>query len=453
MTGFLVVIGLLVTGQVVKDRYGNPVSPPPGAAASESTSPAGNLLPLDGTSIDDQQGPEAPGNSATGNAAAGSAPTGGSPAANAGGNPFRRDLPASPTAPPRSLQNGAVSPPPGVGREQPSQLNGLPPRTEATTGAATGAAAASSTMKPSSMIQMMLAAPRSTEISGDKVTLVEVVAGATSRVEQTQRIEAYWDLCASVADYYLSLREQDELRQLRTMLPRVGMTWQQAEAEMAVRMSTSKRAAIASQWRLANLLGRGPGNLPLPADMPHCGSYHTRYDELFANRVSPEAQELAALLPLRHAELKDAAVAVTRGQEWLKTTASTDPGDGTATLRALEFLALRRRAFVQIVRDYNRRIARYTELSTPGEVGAERLVTMLIKRDGVPTATRPTVPTGATGRQSRKDADSPPSTFAAEGWETPENEQAATGRRDNAVEQTSGESRETPKGERSLLVQ
>ena len=35
---------------------------------------------------------------------------------------------------------------------------------------------------------------------------------------------------------------------------------------------------------------------------------------------------------------------------------------------------------MQIARDYNRRIARYSELATPGQVGAERLTGMLIKR-------------------------------------------------------------------------
>ena len=88
--------------------------------------------------------------------------------------------------------------------------------------------------------------------------------------------------------------------------------------------------------------------------------------------------------------MKDAAAAVTRAEEWL--TSSERPradADGTGTLRALELLALHRRAFVQIARDYNRRIARYVELATPGEIGSERLIGMLIMRAGASTATRP----------------------------------------------------------------
>jgi hypothetical protein len=302
------------------------------------------------------------------------------------------------------------------------------------------------------MIKMMLTAPPGTEISGDRIKLVDAVGSAATRFEQTQRIEAYWDLCSSVADYYLSLREQDELRQLRTMLPRVGPVWQQVEAEMAVRMSTSKRAAIASQLRLASWLGRGAGNVPLPADLPHVGSYHTRYEEIFSGRPHAEAQELAALLPLRYAEVRDAAAAVTRAQEWMRTTAQSEAADGAGTLRALEFLALRRRAFVQIVRDYNRRIARYTELATPGAVGAERLVTMLIKRDDMPTATRPSLPTGTTGRQSQSGIETDRRTFADEGWESSSDGRSAATRRDEAVEQTAAQSEQPVRRERSLLV-
>jgi len=296
----------------------------------------------------------------------------------------------------------------------------------------------------------MLAQPVGSQLSGEAVPLVEVLAGTTSRLEQSQRIEAYWDLCSSVADYYLGLREQEELRRLLQLVPRGGATLQQAVSELGVRVGTSQRAAQASQMRLAGWLGRGPSGLPLPADMPHCGSYHSRYEEIFAGRPSPEAEELAQLLPLRYAELKDAATAVTRAEEWLNNVARSD-SDGTSTLRALELLALRRRAFVQIARDYNRRIARYTELSTPGEIGAERLIGMLIKQGNTSTSTRTSAPAPPPGRQSRKAVDAPPQTFA-DGWEAAGDERAAASTRDRAIRPASGESQAGPRRERSLLV-
>jgi hypothetical protein len=243
------------------------------------------------------------------------------------------------------------------------------------------------------------------------------------------------------------------LRGLRSMLPRVGPTWEQAESELAVRLGTSREAAAASQLRLASWLGRGPASSALPADLPHCGSYHSRYEEIFAGRPVAEAQSLATLLPLRYAELKDAASAVTRAEEWLHAVAQNEKGDGTGTLRALEFLALRRRAFVQIARDYNRRIARYTELATPGEIGAERLVGMLIQRDTPSTATRNASPVVPPGRQSRDGSGTLRQTFAdGEGWEPAGQDRSGTAKRDEAVAPASGESRDSPREERSLLV-
>ena len=186
-------------------------------------------------------------------------------------------------------------------------------------------------------------------------------------------------------------------------------------------------------------MGRGAGNLPLPADMPHCGNYHTHYDQIFAGRPSPEAQELAALLPLRYAELKDAAAAVTRAEAMARTRSPrNDNSDGTGTLRALELLALRRRAFVQIARDYNRRIARYAELATPGEIGAERLIGMLIKRPARRPPRGRRRPAPSESAVAERDQ-SPPQTFATKAGRRRAAIKPATRRRDEAVQPASGD--------------
>jgi hypothetical protein len=299
----------------------------------------------------------------------------------------------------------------------------------------------------------MLAAPGNSQLTGSRLALADVVATASSRSDQTERVESYWDLCSSVADYYLGLREQEELRGMRSQLPRVGPAYEQAEKELVVRVGTSQTAAVASQYRLASLIGSA-GTLPLPADTPHCADYYTHYERIFAGRPSAEAQELATLLPLRFDELRDAAAAVTRAEDWLETTATrSDTTDGVDTLRALELLALRRRAFVQIARDYNRRIARYTELSSPGDVGAVRLVSMLIKPAGSSTATRSSAPAPPLNRQSRA-APSLPQTFVEPGWlPSSENEEGATNL-DDSIQQASRllEVDEPPREEKSLLV-
>ena len=304
----------------------------------------------------------------------------------------------------------------------------------------------------------MLVAPPGNRLSGQPVRLAEVLTGATTREEQSQRVDAYWDLCSSVADYYLGVREQDELQRLRSSVTNVGPVWQQAEAELGVRISTSQRAAVASQYRMASLMGgAAASSLPLPVDLPHCGDYYARYDQVFAGRQSPEAQQLSELLPMRYEELSDAARAVTRAEEFLAAIASQrSGGDGTGTLRGLELLALRRRAFVQIARDYNRRIARYAELASPGQIDADRLISMLIMREGAAnTATRPDTLVPPPNRQSQIPAEDSDQTFA-KGWESIKSSAAAP--RDDAVQPASAEAKAAkpqvsqPRREHSLLV-
>ena len=437
MPGYLLVLAAILAGQVnsANDPYGASGQSQAGADNQPASQSNEGLVPILQPPPGEPRSP--PG--ATPSSRNSADPYGTSAresAAAAGGNqptaPF-----GNPATPSRS------APPPGYSQFQSQATQPA---------AATPPASSASRIKPSALMRSMLTAPAASRLTGQSVRLAEVIAGATSRMEQSQRIGAYWDLCSSVADYYLGLTEQDELRRLRATVPRIGATWEQAEKELAVRIGTSERAARASQHRLASW-GGYLGSLPLPGDIPHCGNYHSHYDEIFAGRPSTEAQELSALLPLRYAELKDAALAVSRAEEWLNAIASVrnEDSDGTGTLRALELLALRRRAFVQIARDYNRRIARYSELATPGQVAAERLVGMLILRDGSSTATRTSSPTSPPDRQSSSEGANGQRTFSG-GW-SPAAPNTMTGaRRDDAVQPTSAESPNAPRQERSLLV-
>jgi hypothetical protein len=366
------------------------------------------------------------------------------------------------TAPPSSASGSGGRPPlandrPGVGISAPPT-----PRRSATATAEDDGLGLNSKpeqevpgLKPSTMIRAMLTAPDGARLPGHPISLDEVVASATSRNDQSQRIDAYWDLCSSAADYYLGLREHEELRRLKALVANVGPAWQQAEAELGIRIGTSQRAAVASQYRLANLIGRTEADsLLLPVDLPHCGDYYTRFDQVFAGRQSAEAEQLSELLPLRYEELKDATSAVSRAEQWLDSVATqrSTATDGTGMLRALELLAPRRRAFVQIVRDYNRRIARYSELAAPGPIESDRLIGMLIKREAAAsTATRSSTTAPPPNRQSQIEPATPPPTFT-EGW-TPvdERRQSAAGR-DEAIEPASAEMEQTRRREHSLLV-
>lgn len=432
MSSCSVILAVLLFGQVgaTNDRYGTTGQAlPPDTTIPAGDDSANGLVDRIAPPPDAAQSTIAPSSRASDPYAPANIPSRGS---------SPQTLPSDVAAPSQQT----ASPPPGYGYQtQPTSQAGA----AAPTGQSPG-------LKPSAMMRAMLTPPQDSRLAGQPMTLEAVVASAASRAEQTQRVETYWDLCSSVADYYLGLREQEELRRLRSLVPTLGPAGQQAENELAVRVGTSHRAAVASQYRLASWIGPSTG-LPLPSDTPHCGSYHTHYQEIFAGRTSVEAQELSALLPLRYTELKDAAAAVTRAEEWLNQVAAarSNTSDTTGTLRALELLALRRRAFVQIVRDYNRRIARYSELATPGQIDANRLIGMLIKRDSSSTATRPFAPAAPPNRQSQNRTSLPPSTFS-EGWAPVGGMRTLGSTRDEAVQPASAVAQPARRQERSLLV-
>jgi hypothetical protein len=416
-------------GRYAPSEFGKTQAPTTGAGAPD-------VKPLLGDSVT----PRPPGtNSST-------AP----PVTSESSNPYRNSSPSTNNSPKiLPLDNGDTQPIRGTSSAQTAAAYDYSSPANPNTPAQGGVG-----LKPSAMMRVMvLNPPQGSLLRGQPVTLMEAIGGARNRAEQTERVSAYWDLCSAVADYYLGLREQEELRKLRSFAQQVGPAWSQAEAELGTRVGTSQRAALASQLRVASLMGRGLTNLPLPADTPHCASYITHYEQIFQGGGPAEAHELADLLPLRYAELQDAATSVTRSEQYLDSVASRG-GDGTDSLSALRLLALQRRAFVQIARDYNERIARYSELASPGQLSAGRLTGMLINT-GTATATKAASPAPPPHRQSRNATSPPPPTFAA-GSPPPAIPNAASATHDEAVKQASAvestAAQSPPRQERSLLV-
>src|SRR5258705_13134151 len=262
MFSSIVVVALTLASQLggASERYLGSTTGQPAATNNTPNSAPPPLAPLNSSAPPATNGP--PRNSTSSQSS----------------NPYTPTRPSNfssqPATPPMT-SNGAA---PNVGQQPPSSYqspqNGF-----------LGNNSASAQQPPSKsavMMQAMLTPPRDSQLRGESVRLVDVISSGRTRNEQTQRIEAYWDPCSSAADYYLSLRQQEELRGLTSAASRQSAALQEAEKKMAVRSDTSLRAAQASQFRLAGFIGRGPNNLPLPADIRHCGTYTSRYDPSFA---------------------------------------------------------------------------------------------------------------------------------------------------------------------------
>jgi hypothetical protein len=236
--------------------------------------------------------------------------------------------------------------------------------------------------KTSDLMREWNKAPLSGQLSGVPISLAQALRGATTRQQQTDRTTDYWDLAAKVTQYYLVLRETTELAALKQGVTAPGPQWLEKQRALDAEKDLARSSAESAQLRFHQLLGHSSSTpLPLPADLPHCGQYETQYSKIFAGRTDPAAKQLNDLLPLKYAELRNQAQLVAEAYDWLKQVSQTrDPNsDGVGLLRAHELVSLRRRALVDAVCDYNQDIAAYTELAAPRDVGADRLVAMLIR--------------------------------------------------------------------------
>jgi hypothetical protein len=277
---------------------------------------------------------------------------------------------------------------------------GTPPA-ESTTAAA-AAAEPPAAPKPADLMRALLVTPVTDQLAGVPITLGTAVRDATTRPAQTVRAQAYWDLSAAVAQYYLALQERYELGQLKGQItaPAVpAAAWDAAEADAITRVEFTRQAAIAAQIRMHALLGANAGpSLPLPADSPHCGRYNTRYDELFAARPHPIAQHYDTLIPLVHRELTALTRQVAAAHDFLNFIIETRDikNDGAGVLVSYQLMTERRRAFLEAARQYNRTIAAYAELATPEGVEPDRLVAMLIRSSSDATGDANVQPASAT---------------------------------------------------------
>jgi len=236
-------------------------------------------------------------------------------------------------------------------------------------------------LKPSHLIRSFLEDPASGKLSGVPWSLAEVVQETNSREVQTRFIHAYWDLVAGVAKYHLTLDDVVQLKTLQGNIVQPGPQWREKLLVFETQVRVAGRSAKVAQHRLQQLMGRPSAEgLPLPSDVPLCGAYGTRYDEIFASRPSEQAGQLSKLLALNYQSIQDNAEGIASASQWLQSVDQTRRSntDGQDLLRAYELLTLRRCAFVEAVRNYNVNIASYSQLATPGNINTGRLVAMLI---------------------------------------------------------------------------
>lgn len=213
--------------------------------------------------------------------------------------------------------------------------------------------------------------------------LVDALKRTGDRAQQVKIAQTYWRLAIAQADYHFArdgvarLRDvtRGQLNQPALRAARCAMRALQRDAEALV---------IRAQNALAADMGLAPTALmPLAVDIPHTGSYDTRFSQVYASRTPPaRAFLIDRTLPVRRQAIDEHAEGITAALDAVDASAdeyAQGTADLTTLILAFERLWKERKAFTAAVRDYNQDIAEYALMVAPSTSDPSALVAMLIK--------------------------------------------------------------------------
>ena len=220
-------------------------------------------------------------------------------------------------------------------------------------------------------------------LSGRGISLVEALAYANTPRQQLEATHAYWRLVARVANYNLQCRLVRRL-DISGVAPADLPVLKTAQASAAAALQEARCEAIAAQHDLAQAAMLPLANsLPLPTDLPHVGTYHTHFAEMFSTKPAPPAARLIdRVLPIYCKAIDARGRAIAASQQsfdaaW-EAYRTKQAGLDAVVARAAS-LGRQHRALVNSVRDYNHEIAEYAVASLSRPVSPTALVSMLIK--------------------------------------------------------------------------
>ena len=225
--------------------------------------------------------------------------------------------------------------------------------------------------------------PANTAVAGRSVTLLDVLGQVTDRDRRLVIAHAYWQLVAALGEYRCCW---DEARQIQSFGSDVIEPGLLATAQQTAdrELTAAELAVLRSQYALAEAAGLdASGQLPLPGDRPHLGTYYTHFDKIYANQTAPgRTRLLHRTLPLEHKLIGVRGEAVQAAENAFQAVNQAYYNrlvDGADVLAAVREITIQRRAWIDAVTGYNHSIAEYALTIAGAETSGRSLVGLLIK--------------------------------------------------------------------------
>lgn len=305
-------------------------------------------------------------------------------------NPATRGTPSAIASPSITAQDAADANSAATTRTPPLQTETLPPKS--------ATAAPRADMAAIDALATVFAEQPASPVAGEPLTLSAALSRRSDREGRARIAHAYWKLSAATAAYNMAVAEVGHTARLVQSSsvahnPIERQLIDVAHVGARARTNETLTAVVSAQYDLAEALGGiSDDKLPLAADAPYLGTYATRFNDLFADRVAPmQLRAIHKTLPTLHlavgqrAQASLAAVVVVERAEQAWLSGSLDIG---ALLAALQHASLQRQAFLSVARAYNDDIADYAINVAREGTGATELTTMLIRAPGSQDARR-----------------------------------------------------------------
>ncbi len=266
---------------------------------------------------------------------------------------------------------------------------------------------------PAAIVAEAARLPGESRVDGRPWTLLEALASARDAPQQLDVTHAYWRSFGAVAEYHFALQHFDALRRMAARAEDAALL-RTARASAAAAARVAELAVVAAQHELAEAAALPTSDpLPLPADLPHVGTYHTHFDDVFSARNPPaRAGLIHRKLPIGRRAIEVRARAVEAAEDAFQS-ALRAYGFGQMqladVLSSQRHLSAQQTALIDSVCKYNHEIAEYA-LSVAGSQPDRRvLVAMLIDPSRQPG--RLPVPTADAGgaAPTSQGASGPPS--------------------------------------------
>ncbi len=219
--------------------------------------------------------------------------------------------------------------------------------------------------------------------AGSPLTLRDALANVYDARRQLAVVDAYWSTSAALGNLFI--RRQVRSR-LDAIVPRGddAAILRSARAAASASLREAELLVQEARYELAERVGLIPGgDLPLPSDKPHVGTYRTNADWILSSTsVLSRARLIDRVLPVRRQSIEDRAAAVAQAASALDAASAAYTRGETSIDTFLAFLrqySNQYRAFFGSVNEYNHQIVEYVVTVMPGPVPAGQMVTMLIK--------------------------------------------------------------------------